>query len=197
MKKPPKQMLPLIAMGSSDDVSPEQFRVALGMHDKDQLRNNGFHLIQSLGNNSDLAVTSMKFACVHQALGSDAGTILAPMSSQMLGKDGKFHHLSDQQACRFVQYVLDDLSIKAFPGLIYMACYFDWPECAKFLRDRGVYAPLDWTGFSATTDDDRFRWADMLLKIVRPSMDDMRIIRRAFKDGEPAALIFDRAMANQ
>lgn len=194
MKTPPKPMLPLIEMAASDDISPEQFRKALGEHDKAQLGRNGFHLIQALSGNSDLAVTSMKFACIHQALGSEAGVIWGPMSCEMCGKDGEYHRLSDQQASRFVQYVLDDLAVEAFPGLIYEACYFGWPECAKLLMERGVYRPFEWRGFAGTTDEERARFAELLLKIVRPSFTDIKIIRRGFKDGEPAALIFDRAM---
>lgn len=194
MKAPPKSMLPLIDMASSDDVGPEQFREALGKHDKAQLDANGFHLIQALSGNSDLAFTSMKFACIHQALGTEGGAIWAPMSSQMVGKDGKYHQLSDQQASVFVQYVLDALAVEAFPGLIYMACHFGWPQCAKLLMDRGVYRPLEWRGFAGTTDEERAKFAELLLKVVRPSGEDIKIIRRGFKDGESAALIFDRAM---
>lgn len=194
MKAPPKPMLPLIDMASSDDVSPEQFRKALSEHDKAQLGENGFHLIQALSGNSDLAVNSMKFACTHQVLGSDAGVIWAPMSAKMLGRDGEYHKLSDIQALRFAQYVLDDLAVDAFPGLIYMACHFDWPECATFLNDRGVYRPLEWSGFANSTADEMARFAELLLEIVRPSREDMKIIRRGLKDGESAALIFDRAV---
>jgi len=187
-------MAALIDMAASDDTSPEQFRNALRQHDKGQLQRNGFHLIQALSANSDLAITSMKFACVHEALGTGHGAMWAPMSSHMLGSDGQHHTLSDEQAYRFAKFVLDELSAQTFPGLIYQACLFGWSECARLLMQRGVYAPLDYSGFANTTDEQRQQLATLLLEIVRPSTADLKIIRRGFRDGEPAAKIIDLAI---
>lgn len=195
LTRPPKAMVPLIEMAASDHTTPAELRAALRTHDKAQLSRNGFHLIQALSSNSDLAVTAMKFACVHEALASGAGAIWAPMSSRMLGSDGELHTLTDEEACRFSTYVLDELAVSPFPGLIYMACRFGWADCAKLLKERGVYKPLEWTGFATDTDHDRERLVTLLLKIVQPSVEDMRLIRRGFKDGEPAAMILDQALA--
>lgn len=194
LTRPPKAMVPLIEMAASDHTSPAELRAALRTHDKAQLSRNGFHLIQALSSNSDLAVTSMKFACVHEALASDAGAIWAPMSSRMLGSDGEFRTLTDDEAWRFARYVLDELAVSPFPGLIYMACRFGWADCAKLLKERDVYKPLAWTGFANDTDHDRERLVTLLLKIVQPSVEDMRLIRRGFKDGEPAAMLLDQAL---
>lgn len=194
LTRPPKAIAPLIEMAASDHTTPAELRAALRTHDKAQLSRNGFHLIQALSSNADLAVTAMKFACLHEALASEAGIIWAPMSSRMLGSDGESHTLTDDQARRFATYVLDELAVSPFPGLIYIACRFGWAECAKLLKERGVYKPLAWTGFANDTDDDRERLVTLLLEIVQPSVEDIRLIRRAFKDGEPAAKILDQAL---
>jgi len=191
---PPAAMTPLIAMGASDRSSPAEFRSALQTQDREQLARNAFHLIEALRSNSDLAVTAMKFACVHETLSSGAGVIWAPMSSTLLGCDDQHQRLTDEQACRFVRFVLDELDVKPFPGLIYMACRFGWLHCARLLKDRGVYAPLDWKGFATDSDEDRVQLVSALLEIVDPPPEDRRVIRRAFKDGEPAAVLLDRSL---
>lgn len=189
-------MLPLIALASSDDATPDELRKALAAHDQKQIARNGHHLIQALQGSSDLGIASMKFACIHEALGNQFGVLWAPMSSSFSSPDGKFLRLTDEQACRFVTYMLDVLRVKTFPGLIFMACRFGWPDCARLLKSRGIYAPLPWQGYSGDTDEDRLRLAEILLTVVQPSVDDMKLISSTFKEGEPAAVKFKDAIAN-
>jgi len=197
MKQVPKGLQQLVQMVGSDEVSPDALRETLRGHDKEQLVRNGFHLIQASLGNTTMLVQVMKFAVVHEALGSDPSVLWCPLSSRLLGNDGEQRSLTDDDAVPFVTYLLDQLKVKTFPGLIYQACRFGMPMCAQLLKERGIYAPLAWRGYASDTEEDRVRVATLLVQVVQPSEDDLAIIGKGFERGTLAAQVIDQAMEQQ
>lgn len=191
--KVPKALKPLVALLANPLSSVDQIRAELRKHDSARLARNGWKLIQSISEDQDLGELAVKFACVRGALGPDGHTYLLPMLDGWWGSRRK--QFTDEQAFRYVSFILDNKLAKPFPGLIYKACRRGWQKCATMLHAHGIYAPLKFRGYSGDTGEQERTMIELLLKIVKPPKEDLRIIRAGLKDGGEAARILDAALA--
>ncbi len=196
MRSPPKVMQPILDLAADPATTVEQLRAELQKQDKERLKRNGFHVLQSLAVQDDLAEYVIKFACVHEALGSDDSVYAMLIDAQFLRGESP-QTLSDEQACRVARFLLDSGLLRRFPGLIYKACRAGWRECGSMLFAEGIYKPLEWQGYSGDGPEQETNLAQLLLDIVKPSLDDLRIIRAGFKDNGAGAQILDRAIRHQ
>jgi hypothetical protein len=194
IRKAPKVMEPLIAMAASGDVTADDLRAKLATWDKGQVERNGFHLLQAAARDPSIAAVAMKFSVVHEALGSMPWTLWEPLSATIPRGNGH-GRLSDEDAVRYSTYVLDVLKVRTYPGLVYQACYFGWVECARLFKDRGLYAPLEWQGYSGTTDDDRLRFVRTLLAAIDPPAEHLLMLREGLPKGSEAVTMIDMATA--
>jgi hypothetical protein len=161
-----------------------------------QLKRNGFHVLQAIPLRDDLADYFIKFACVHEAIGSDS-SVYAQLIDATVVKDGANRVLSDEEACRVVRFLLDNRLLERFPGLFYQACRAGWRQCAAMLFSEGVYRPLAWHRYSGDSPARQEAFLRILLEVANPSIEDLRIIRGGFEEGGIGASLVDRAVAQR
>lgn len=197
LKQAPKALQPLLRLAADPSTSVDAFRAALKRQDPGMLKNNAFHVLQSIGFEDDLADLMIKFACIHESIGSDASVYAMLPSSTVAVEGARRREMSDSEACRAVRFLLDEKLLTPFPGLLYIACRAGWRQCAEMLHKEGVYRPLAWNGYSGDGPQQEATLVKLLLEVVQPTVEDLAIIKKGMKDGGVGASMIDQEIKRQ
>lgn len=190
MRKPPKAILPIIELVSRPETTVENLLDMLRKADKDQLKQNAFHILQAIPD-TEHPSGLIKFAAVHHVIGSDSSVFGGIAFDCIAG------YMRDEDARDVVVFMLKQKWLRPFPGSLFHACVYKKPKLAVALYAEGVrITHSNWAAFLYDAKaESSIQMAQLYLKIACPDREELLAMRLAAKEGSPLIAFLDEQLS--